>query len=46
MADRIISPEQDESEEEVELDRELRPLSLSDFTGQEPLKDSLIRDRN
>jgi Holliday junction DNA helicase RuvB len=41
MADRIISPEQDESEEEAELDRELRPLSLSDFTGQEPLKDSL-----
>jgi len=40
MADRIISPEQD-SFDEAEIERNLRPLSLNDFTGQEPLKESL-----
>ncbi len=40
MADRIISPEQD-SFDEAEIERNLRPLSLHDFTGQEPLKESL-----
>lgn len=39
MSDRIISPEQlsDEGPEE----RNLRPSALVDFTGQEPLKESL-----
>ncbi len=40
MADRIISPEQ-EDREEAEQERNLRPCSLWDFTGQEPLKESL-----
>jgi Holliday junction DNA helicase RuvB len=37
---RPVSPE-NESEEEAASEQSLRPLSLADFTGQEPLKESL-----
>lgn len=40
MSDRIISPAQ-ESSEEAELERSLRPESLADFTGENHIKESL-----
>ncbi len=40
MADRIISPEQ-ENFEEAEIERSLRPESLADFTGEDHIKESL-----
>ncbi len=40
MADRIISPDT-QSGDEAELEKNLRPLSLEEFTGQEALKESL-----
>src|SRR5690554_1548 len=40
MAERFISPQQNSSED-LEQDQNLRPSSLSDFTGQSILKESL-----
>lgn len=40
MPERIISPEQ-ENFEEAEIERSLRPESLSDFTGEDHIKESL-----
>lgn len=40
MSERIISPER-ESGEEAEIERSLRPESLSEFTGEDHIKESL-----
>lgn len=40
MSERIISPER-ESSEEAEIDKSLRPCSLSEFTGEDHIKESL-----
>lgn len=40
MSERIISPEK-ENGEEAELERSLRPSSLSEFTGEDHIKESL-----
>ena len=39
MAERIIEPEQ--NEEDVQLDRSLRPLRFEDFVGQDRIKENL-----
>ncbi len=39
MQDRIIEPEQ--NDDDVQLDRSLRPLRFNDFVGQERIKDNL-----
>ena len=39
MAERIIAPQQ--LGDDPEIDISLRPSTLSDFTGQEKLKESL-----
>ena len=39
MPERIIEPEQ--NEDEVQLDRSLRPLGFEDFVGQDRIKDNL-----
>jgi Holliday junction DNA helicase RuvB len=39
MAERIIEPEQ--NDEDVQLDRSLRPVRFEDFVGQDRIKDNL-----